>query len=80
MNTPVENIKFTKTFRTKVLLFDEATSGGTTTFGRYYFDDIRELNGKQIVGFSVDLGYGAVTRPASITNARTVSTTLNQNS
>ena len=40
MNTPVENIKFTKTFRTKVLLFDEATSGGTTTFGRYYFDDI----------------------------------------
>lgn len=69
MNTPVENIKFTKTFRTKVLLFDEATSGGTTTFGRYYFDDIRELNGKQIVGFSVDLGFDAATRPASITNA-----------
>jgi hypothetical protein len=68
MNQPAQNIKFTKTFRTEVLLFNEATSGGTTTFGRYYFDDIRELNGKQIVGFSVDLGYNAVTRPATITN------------
>lgn len=68
MNQPAQNIKFTKTFRTEVLLFNESTSGGTTTFGRYYFDDIRELNGKQIVGFSVDLGYNAVTRPATITN------------
>jgi hypothetical protein len=69
MNTPVENMNFKKTFRTKVLLFNEGGTGGTTVFGRYYFDDIRELNGKQIVGFSVDLGYDAVTRPASITNA-----------
>lgn len=68
MNYPVENIKFTKTYRTKVLLFNEATSGGTTTFGRYYFDDIRELTGKQIVGFNVDLGYHAVTQPATITD------------
>ena len=68
MNELAQNIKFTKTFRTEVLLFNEATNGGTTTFVRYYFNDIIELNGKQIVGFSVDLGYNAVTRPATITN------------
>jgi len=49
-----------------VLLFDAATSGGTTTFGRYYFDEIRELSGKRIVGFNVDLGLHQVTSPCNI--------------
>lgn len=55
-----------KTFRTRVLLFNEGTTGGTNTFGRYYFDEIRELTGKTIVGFNVDLGNSAATDPGNI--------------
>ena len=36
-------------------MFRDATTG-TNTFGRYYFDEIRELSGKNIAGFNVDAG------------------------
>jgi hypothetical protein len=51
----LSNPQFLKTFRTTVRMFREATTG-TDTFGRYYFDEIRELTGKNIVGFNVDAG------------------------
>ena len=51
----LSNPQFLKTFRTTVQMFRDTTTG-TNTFGRYYFDEIRELTGKNIVGFNVDAG------------------------
>lgn len=62
------NLQAVKTFRTAVLLFDNATTGGTNTFGRYYFDEIRELSGKNIVGFNIDLNPQFGVLPGNISN------------
>jgi len=59
-HAPGNNYECLKIYRTRVLLFDEATTGGTTTFGRYFFDEIRELTDKTIVGFNVNIGQDSV--------------------
>lgn len=61
----LSNPQFKKTFRTTVQMFREATTG-TNAFGRYYFDDIRELYGKNIVGFNVDAGNLNVLYPSNL--------------
>lgn len=63
----LSNPKFTKTFRTTVQMFRDPTIG-TNVFGRYYFSEIRELYGKQIVGFNVDPGEFNNFFPYSITS------------
>lgn len=55
MHQDGNNIESLKTFRALVRLFNEPTTGGTNTFGRYYFDEIPQLQNKIIVGFNVDL-------------------------
>lgn len=62
----VQDLNYLKSYRTRVLLFDEGTTGGTNTFGRYYFDEIRELVGKTIVGINVDLGNTSALDPGNI--------------
>ena len=73
------NYESVKIYRTRVLLFDEATTGGTQTFGRYYFDEIRELNDKLIVGFNVNIGYDSVLYYADISQTDFTQTTQGQN-
>jgi hypothetical protein len=63
----LSNPKFTKTFRTTVQMFRDTTAG-TNVFGRYYFNEIRELYGKNIVGFNVDPGEFNNFYPYSIPN------------
>ena len=63
----VQDLEYCKSYRTRVLLFNEGTTGGTVTFGRYYFDEIRELVGKTILGINVDLGNTSVLDPGNIT-------------
>jgi hypothetical protein len=63
----LSNPSFLKTFRTTVQMFKDTTTG-TNTFGRYYFDEIRELTGKNIVGFNVDAGDISALFQNNITN------------
>ena len=58
------NILCTKIYRLNVQLFLEAGSGAQ--FGRYYFPEVRELNGKEIVGINVNIGGNAATSLANI--------------
>ena len=68
MNNIGNNTECLKTFRTIVRLFENASIGTTNTFGRYYFDEIRELVGKNIVGFNIDLNSQFGFLPGNIPN------------
>ena len=63
------NYLCTKIYRLNVQLFREP--GTLTSFGRYYFPEIRELNNKQIVGICVNIGGAAKTDDANIVDVDT---------